>query len=77
MKVLFLDTNIYLHCRLVEEINWPQPVGADSVEIVVPRVTLHELDKQKNINASSKIRERVRSVLQKLESREKKRLKAK
>lgn len=68
VKVLFLDTNVYLHCRSVEEIDWLQLIGADSVEIVVPRVTLHELDKQKNSHASSKLRERARSVLKKLEA---------
>lgn len=68
-KVLFLDSMAYIHYKPIEDIEWLQEAGAEQVTIVVPRVTLRELDKQKNTHQSPKIRERVGGVLQRLEKR--------
>jgi hypothetical protein len=64
---VFLDTMIYLHYRAVEEIRWTDVVNADEVIIVVPRVTIGELDKHKDQHPSSTIRNRARKRLQKIE----------
>ena len=66
MKV-FLDCMIYLHYRSVEELDLPSLLAAESVAIVIPRITLRELDKQKNTHPSSKVRDRARRVLKKIE----------
>jgi hypothetical protein len=51
MHVLFLDTMTYLHYKPIEQIDWHEVLGAsrsDEVVIVVPGVTLREIDKHKN-----------------------------
>ena len=66
MKV-FLDCMIYLHYRPIEELDLPSILAADSITIVIPRVILRELDKQKNAHQSSRVRDRARRVLKKIE----------
>ncbi len=66
MKV-FLDCMIYLHYRSIEELDLPSLLSAESVAIVIPRITLRELDKQKNTHQSSKVRDRARRILKKIE----------
>ena len=64
---IFLDTMIFLHYRSIEEIDFCSLLGADNIIIVMPRITIRELDKQKNIHKQSRIRERAKKVLQKIE----------
>ena len=64
---IFLDTMLYLHFRPVEDTDWPTVVDADAVVIIVPRITVQELDKHKNSHPSRKIRDRAKSFLVKLE----------
>lgn len=63
----FLDSMIYLHYRSIEEIDLRPIIGTDDITIVIPRVTLHDLDKQKNTHRSSKVRDRARRILKKIE----------
>src|SRR6185437_4109588 len=65
--VVFLDTNILLHFKPVEDIPWPVILTTSAVVVVISRVTIQELDKQKNIHPSSKIRDRARRALKRLE----------
>jgi rRNA-processing protein FCF1 len=67
MSVFFLDTMIFLHYQPIEQIDWLAMTSEPQVEIVVPRVTIQELDEQKNINPSHKVRERAKRVLKNLE----------
>ena len=64
---VFIDTMIFLHYKAVEEINFPELFNVDKISILVPRITLRELDEQKNIHTQSKIRERAKKVLKKIE----------
>lgn len=66
-KVAFLDTMIYLHYKPVEEVPWPDLLETDQVHILVPRVTIGELDNHKDTNAQRKLRERARRILQRIE----------
>jgi hypothetical protein len=66
MKV-FIDSMVYLHYRSIEQIDLALLFGVESVSVVIPRVTLRELDKHKNTHRSSKIRDRAQKVLQKIE----------
>lgn len=66
-KVLFLDSMVYMHYKPIEDVDWLAEASADQVTIVVPRVTLKELDKHKNTHSSARIRERVGGVLKRLE----------
>jgi hypothetical protein len=64
---VFIDTMIFLHYRAIEEINFLDLLKADSISILISRITLRELDEQKNIHQLSKIRERAKKVLNKIE----------
>ncbi len=63
---LFLDTNIYLHYCMFDEIDWPALVGTDSVVIVIPPVTARELNKHKDGHSVPRIKKRAGAVLRKL-----------
>lgn len=45
-SILFLDANVYLHFRYIE-IDWKRITASEQVRIIVPRVTVSELDKNK------------------------------
>ena len=61
MKYLFLDTNIYLHYIDVEQINWNEVVGDASITIVVPRITIQEIDQHKD-QSRGKIQKRAKVI---------------
>lgn len=67
MKV-FLDCMIYLHYRYIVEIDLLSLLNTEKITIVIPRITLHELDIHKNTNQSKKVRDRARSILKKIEN---------
>lgn len=50
---------IFLHYRPVQEIDWCAEVAASQVRIVVPRITIRELDKHKNSHPSTKVKKRA------------------
>jgi hypothetical protein len=66
MKTVFLDTMIYLHYLPIEQIDWPDVAGDRDVKIVVPMVTIEELDKHKNSSVERREKERAKSELRKL-----------
>ena len=66
-KHIFLDSMMYMHFRPVDEVDWPAIVGADNVVLVVPRITVQELDKNKNVHRSRRVRDRIRRFLTQLE----------
>ncbi len=67
-KKLFLDTMIFLHFRPLRDLGLPSVVSADQITLVMPRVTIRELEKHKSNHASRKIQDRARQVLTSLES---------
>jgi hypothetical protein len=46
--VFFLDTNVFLECKNLEDLDWKNAVGADDIRLVVPMTVVNELDKLKN-----------------------------
>ncbi len=60
---VFIDTNVALHYRRMDEIDWRQLTGADKVVIVITPVFFRELDKQKVTNKSEKIRDRAKKTV--------------
>lgn len=66
MKVFF-DTMVFLHYRSIDELNLDDLLGPSPHTIIMPRITLRELDKHKNTNSSSRIRERARKMVKKIE----------
>src|ERR1700720_561460 len=65
---VFLDTMIYLHFSSIEAIDFCEVLGASAVTILVPRVTLRELEKHKSTHTTSRTRHRAAQVLSFLES---------
>lgn len=61
MKYLFLDTNIYLHYIDVEQIDWNEVVGDTNITIVVPRITIREIDQHKD-QSRGKIQKRAKVI---------------
>jgi hypothetical protein len=67
MITVFLDTNIYLHAKPVQDIPWKDLLGED-VTILIPRITVQELDEQKDTNTKQTTRDRARKVLKQIET---------
>jgi len=67
-KVVFLDTNIYLHYRFFDQIKWPEVLKASEVTIIIPPITLRELNRQKELNTRSRVKQKAGLVLNKLSS---------
>lgn len=60
MKYLFLDTNVFLHYKDFEQIDWKSMVG-DDVTICVAQVVLGEIDKHKD-QSRGKIQKRAKKI---------------
>jgi len=67
-KVVFLDTNISLHYRFFDQIKWPEVLKASEVTIIIPPITLRELNRQKELNTRSRVKQKAGLVLNKLSS---------
>jgi len=65
-KIIFLDTNVYLHYQPFDQINWPEIVGAKSATIIVPPITIRELNKHKDSHSRRRVNRRAGEVLKKL-----------
>ena len=63
---IFLDTNIFLHYQLFDQINWLKELSASKVTLVIPPIVLRELEKHKINPDRKKIRERAKLVVSKL-----------
>jgi rRNA-processing protein FCF1 len=62
MKYLFLDTNVYLHYKDFEQIDWKTSVcDGEDFTIVVPPIVIREIEKQKD-SCRGKIQARAKNV---------------
>ena len=66
--MVFLDTNIYLHYTDFDGIDWPRIVDADSVLVIVPPITVRELNKYKDSPGSPRVRKRAAVAIRKLDA---------
>jgi len=64
---IFFDTMIFLHYKSIEELPLDDILGASPHTILMPRITLRELEKHKNAHNSSRVRERARKILKEIE----------
>ncbi len=64
----FIDTMVFLHFRPLDELDLPSRVHSDTVTLVIPRITLRELDKHKSVHPNRKVRDRARKILTDLET---------
>ncbi len=65
-KTIFLDTNIFLHYQDFDQIDWQIILKTDFVKIIIPPITIRELNKNKDSNGKTRIRKRAASTLKKL-----------
>lgn len=68
LKVVFLDTNIFLHYRPFDQIIWTDILKVSELTIVIPPIIIRELNKQKELNPRPRIKNRASKVLKKLSS---------
>jgi hypothetical protein len=66
MKHIYIDTNVFLHYNIFDQIDWLNIVNAESIVIVIPPITIRELNKQKELNPHIQVRNRAGDVLKKL-----------
>src|SRR2546428_4398847 len=60
---IFPDTNLFLHYRPLSEIDWCSLLQSNAVEIEIAPVVTRELEEQKTLNPSRKLRDRAATVL--------------
>jgi hypothetical protein len=65
--VVFPDTNLFLHYRPINEIDWCALVQARPVEIKIAAVVTRELEEQRVVHQSRRIRERAGSAVKLLQ----------
>lgn len=62
-RFLFLDTNIYLHAQPFDQIPWPGLASAMHVVLLLPQVTVKELDEKKRDARTERLRSRARATV--------------
>jgi rRNA-processing protein FCF1 len=67
MQFLFVDSNLFLQCRPLQDLDWDRLVGREEVTILVPSAVLAELDKHKS-DGNSRRAQRARRALKFLDS---------
>src|ERR1039458_7222586 len=68
MTFLFVDTNVLLHYRRLEEIDWLGLSRAREVVIVLCPVVIRELEQKKVFHPQKKIRQRAQEIIASLHS---------
>jgi hypothetical protein len=66
MKHIFLDTNIFLHFKPFDQINWKSITGSDSYVILIAPTIVNELDKHK-YSSNKRLSKRAKSMLTKID----------
>ncbi|HEV3039318.1 MAG TPA: PIN domain-containing protein [Candidatus Angelobacter sp.] len=61
--VAFPDTNLFLHYRPLNEIDWRGLLAAQAVELKIAPIVPRELEQQKIVNSSRKLRERADNAI--------------
>ncbi len=69
MTFLFVDTNVLLHFKRLEEIDWLKLSGTRLVTILLCPTVIRELDRQKSLHPQHKIRKRSQEITSSLHRR--------
>src|SRR5690348_14199336 len=62
MTFLFVDTNVLLHFKRFEEIDWISLTKSSAVTLLLAPIVLRELDDQKATNPQNKLRKRAQAL---------------
>lgn len=65
-KAIFLDTQVYLHYQSFNQVNWLDVLKTSDVIIIIPPVTVRELDKHKELHPRPRVKRRAGLVLKRL-----------
>jgi rRNA-processing protein FCF1 len=70
MEYIFLDTNIFLHCQAIDNIDWLSEISSDSCKLIISPIVIDELDKIKTgtDNQSNKARKALLMIEEKSEN---------
>jgi len=60
---ILIDTNLVLHFRRVEELDWCKLAGASACSIVITPVLMRELERNKVHNPNAKLRQRAKDMI--------------
>jgi rRNA-processing protein FCF1 len=66
-KVIFPDTNIFLHWPFFTDMDWHGIVGADEVHLIIASIVFYEVEKHKDTNKKHGVKKRALKTIQKLE----------
>lgn len=61
-KTVVIDTNLFLHYKRADQLNWKALQSAD-IELVVPAIVVRELEKAKNFGNSSRLKTRAAETI--------------
>ena len=64
---VFPDTNIFLHLKFFDEVDWPAQLGADNVTLVLTQAVVGELD-EKKWSGTRREKARAQKVLKRLDA---------
>lgn len=65
-KTIYLDTNIFLHYQPFNQVNWLEIVKAESATIVIPPITVRELNRHKDLHPRPQIKKRAGETIKRL-----------
>lgn len=68
MTAVFPDTNLFLHYRAINEIDWCALVKAHPLEIKIAPVVTRELEEQRVVHQVRRIRDRAASAIKLLQT---------
>lgn len=67
MQFFFVDSNLFLQCRPLAQLDWDRLAGAEEVTLLIPSAVLAELDNHKS-DGNNRRAQRARGALKFLES---------
>lgn len=67
MNFVFLDTNIFLHCHPIEDIDFCKIIVESELQIIILHCVLLELDEKKYYGKTARIRKSAKDVTDKIE----------
>jgi hypothetical protein len=65
-RLLFADTNVFLHCKFFTELDWRTLASGEDVVLTICPTVMSELDKKKFSDSSRRVRERAKGVVRRI-----------
>jgi hypothetical protein len=65
-RLLFADTNVFLHCTFFTDLDWRTLVSGEDVVLTICPTVMSELDKKKFSDPSRRVKERAKAVVRRI-----------